>query len=111
MASRFNWYGGRVKARTLIATRLAIDQTTAAMVEDAKTSHSFRNVTGTLEGSIQMRPAVLRGMRWIGQFGSWSVNYAIFVELGTRRMAARPYLRPAFDREAPKLAGRIRALR
>ncbi len=30
-------------------------------------------------------------------------DYAMFVELGTRRMAAEPYLRPAFDAHQDQL--------
>ncbi len=36
-------------------------------------------------------------------------NYAGFVELGTRRMAAQPYLRPAYDGELPMLQDGIAA--
>lgn len=43
-----------------------------------------------------------------------SVAYAIFVELGTRFMAARPFMRPAAARElrlfAPRLAARLRRI-
>lgn len=39
-----------------------------------------------------------------------SVDYGIFVELGTRHRAARPFLRPAFDREVAQLRGRLKEL-
>lgn len=32
-----------------------------------------------------------------------AMYYAIYVEMGTRKMAAQPYLRPALEREAPRL--------
>jgi HK97 gp10 family phage protein len=35
--------------------------------------------------------------------------YALFVELGTSRMRAQPFLRPAIDKIAPKLTERLRA--
>lgn len=34
----------------------------------------------------------------------YSAEYAAYVELGTRRMPARPFLRPAFDAVAPQIA-------
>lgn len=34
-------------------------------------------------------------------------HYAKFVEFGTRRMAARPFLRPAFERVRARLQGRM----
>ena len=39
-----------------------------------------------------------------------SVFYAIFVEFGTRRMGARPYMRPAADAVLPGFVGVVRAL-
>ncbi len=32
-----------------------------------------------------------------------TANYAIYVEMGTRRMAAQPYIRPAFDAAQQKM--------
>lgn len=37
-----------------------------------------------------------------GTAGSEDVNYAGYVEYGTRRMKAQPFLRPAFHRELRK---------
>ena len=51
--------------------------------------------TGRLRGSITWR----LGEDWHGVFadiGS-AVTYSVYVEMGTSRMAARPYLRPALD--------------
>jgi HK97 gp10 family phage protein len=58
--------------------------------------------TGALRGSIARR---VEGARWAVGAG---VDYALFVELGTSRMAARPYLRPAL--EAVNWAGLVRAV-
>lgn len=58
-------------------------------------------VTGNLRGSIAASGAGL----------SWRVDaaaeYALYVELGTRRMSAQPYLVPALRQEMPSL---LRAL-
>ena len=108
MASFMNPNRGLLK-KLEAATKLAIDQTTAAAVIDAKNSHPFQNVTGVAEGSIQMRPALRDGDRISGQFGSWDTDYFLFLEIGTVNTGnGYPTLRPALDREAPNLAERIR---
>ena len=37
-------------------------------------------------------------------------HYAIFVEKGTRKMRAQPFLKPAIDAEQPKLISNLRKL-
>lgn len=37
-------------------------------------------------------------------------HYAIYVEKGTRKMRAQPYLKPALDAERPKLISNLREL-
>lgn len=36
--------------------------------------------------------------------------YSVYVELGTRKMAAKPFLRPAIDAERPKLISNLRKI-
>lgn len=108
MASRLHWRGREIKARAVRAAKIGIDETMADCVEDAKTYHPWQNVTGLLEGSIQMRPAQEEGHRVVGRWGSFSVEYAIYQELGTIYMAPNPFLRPAADMWYPELADRIR---
>jgi hypothetical protein len=38
---------------------------------------------GTLQGSIELRPPYRRGNVFIGIWGSFNVNYALWVEIGT----------------------------
>lgn len=61
--------------------------------------------TGAMRASITVQNTG-HARRKIGP----SVAYAVFVEMGTRRRAAKPFLMPAFDRVAPKLAQRLREL-
>ena len=108
MASRLHWRGPEITAKAVAAAKVGIDQTTAACVEHAKTNHPWQNVTGLAEGSIRMEPAQVEGKRVVGRWGSWSVVYFIFLELGTSKMPPYPALRPAADTEYPNLAGRIK---
>jgi hypothetical protein len=84
------WRGRRVAAKVLAATKLAVDQTTSQAVRHAKDDHPWQNQTGTLEGSLQMRPAEPEGRKIVGRWGSFSVRYAIFLELGHLEDARLP---------------------
>lgn len=53
--------------------------------------------TGHLQSSIY---AVIR--EWVAEIGA-EAAYALFVELGTRHMQARPYLYPAIQEHLPEL--------
>lgn len=108
MAKRkgLDWKGDEVRRRAHAAARRGIDATTAACVLGAKSSHPWQNRTGTLEGSLQMRPAVAVGPAIMGRWGSFDVNYALWLEV---RWAGRyRYLLPQADQQYPLLAGRIR---
>jgi hypothetical protein len=98
------WYGQRVERRLIEAVRKGIDDTTSAAALYAKRHHpGWQNRTSTAEGSIRMEPARVEGS-WIrGRFGSFSVDYFIWLEL--KHGAA---LRNAADVEFPRLMGRIR---
>ena len=65
--------------------------------------------TGTLHNSIQIQDfAEQNGKSIIGRWGSRGVNYAIFVEFGTIKMSAQPYLRPSADRFYRQLENRVK---
>jgi hypothetical protein len=120
---QINWRGTEVADKVIAASALAIDQTTAAAVNQAKQHHQFANQSGTLEGSLQMRPAELQGGgELVGLWGSFDVDYALWMELEpgdqvvidgetvTREESGgHPFLRPAGDAEYPNLHPRIRA--
>jgi len=52
---------------------------------------------GTTKGSIDVRPEDGGFAARIGPH----THYAIYIEMGTVRMAARPFLMPAYHREIP----------
>jgi HK97 gp10 family phage protein len=61
--------------------------------------------TGTLRRSIH---TVMSNGGLTGTVGP-SVLYGKFVEFGTRRMGARPYMRPAAEKQLPAFAAAMRA--
>lgn len=62
--------------------------------------------TGRLRGSIQSQFS--ESMGGVQADIGTNVEYANFIEYGTRKMAARPFLNPAFDEETQGLEDRIR---
>ncbi len=105
MATQLRWRGAQVKDKLLRAAKDGIDETTAESVTEAKRIVPVD--TSTLQGSIRFDPAQIGRNKVVGEWGSFDVDYAIYVELGTYKMRAQPYLRPTADREYPKLKGRI----
>jgi phage gpG-like protein len=126
------WYGKKVSAKVRAAQIEGINITMAKAVTHAKRNHPWNNRTATLEGSIAIaEPASETANGARGVWGSRDVAYARIHELGgvikpvrakalffraadgsfvvTKqvRMPARPYLRPAADKEYPSLARRI----
>lgn len=105
MTAFFNlrWLGAAIVARAESAIDRGLEETAARCVVFAKGQVRVR--TATLQGSIRYEPPRGNSVLW----GSFDVNYAIYQEMGTYKMAAKPYLRPAADAEYPQLASRIRA--
>ena len=99
--NRESWHGDEILRKVQRAARAGIDETHAACVNDAKSQHWWQNQTGALEGSLQMRPAVVTPGRVSGQWGSFTVEYAIYLEM------RQSFLRVVADREYPKLGARI----
>jgi len=74
-------------------------------------------VKGNLQASIHLEQSVVDSM-WrvmaggetIGPEGEFDVTYAEYVEWGTSRMEARPYLRPAVNEMKATLRQRLDAI-
>ncbi len=108
---RLDWRGREMEQRVELAARIAIDETMAEAVREAKVRTPVR--TGTLQGSIRFEPARREGNRVVGRWGSFDVNYALFVEVGhhTRSgsfVPGRYMLRQGADIAYPKLRDRLR---
>jgi hypothetical protein len=100
-----DWRGEQILARVARASAEAIDQTTEEAAQDAAASHWWRSRSGQLEAEIISEPAEHHGDVVVGRFGSTRGPgfYGLILEHRT------PFLRPAADRNFPKLAARIRA--
>lgn len=88
--------------QTLVANE--VKRATFSIEADAKAKVPVR--TGTLRRSIVSR---FEGGGMRGIVGP-SVKYGLWVEVGTRRMAARPFMRPAAEANLPKFLERVRAV-
>jgi HK97 gp10 family phage protein len=76
-----------------------------AVAADARTMAPV--VTGTLQGGITSGG---RGLTRVAGVGGPAAAYAHFVEYGTSRHSARPFMRAAARREEDRLPGRTRAI-
>lgn len=133
-----DWRGEEVVDKTLLAMATGINTVMAGCVQLAK--QKVRRRTTTLQGSIQMREARAMPQGVVGVWGSFNVNYALAVELGTkphfppvdaikrgmqvpegvawaiaiaisrRGTRAYPYLRPTADALYPTLIPTIKGL-
>lgn len=105
----FTWNSSPFKDAVERAVVRGMNHVMADCVLDAQTTLKDHHhvVTGTLVGSIRFeQPQKISG-DIVGEWGSFDVNYAIFLEMGTIDITADPYLRPAAQRHYPKLQGYI----
>lgn len=109
-AVKLDWFGDKVKAKVLQATKNGLEATAADCVADAVDVAHARHVTGTLARSIKFEPARDERGKMIVRWGSYNVGYALWQEIGTKSMTAwkGPYLRPAAAKHYPQLAANIR---
>lgn len=106
---KFEWRGPQVKGAMERAIPKAMDDTTAAASIRAKQNHpGWRNRTGIAEGSIRGEPARRAPEGWLALFGSFGVDYFIWLEIGARGRAGDHTIGRAADVEFPKLPGRVR---
>lgn len=102
------WESDKVIRRYTRAAVAAMDDTMAAAAIQAKRSHpSWRNRTGTAEGSIRADATQVKSDGIYGKFGSFAVRYFIWLEIGARGRAGDYTLRRAAGIEFPKFPARF----
>ena len=89
----------------MVEAGLLVESIAMTVWSDAKQNHSFKNRTGSLEDSIRYEKVeqTNKMVKWRVLAGNEDVDYAIHVELGTRKMQALPFLRPALERALRKM--------
>lgn len=108
MAATFISHRQQFEAQTLLpAVARAIDATLADAVRQAMQPGYVPVDTGILRGSLEFRRAERQGDTVSGSFGSYTVEYALFQEIGARGRPGRYYLRRAADVVFPSLPQRL----
>lgn len=92
-------------SRARIALRTAVHAGALVIENEAKERAPVR--TGTLRRSINTQVQDFSPTRIVARIGP-NTEYAAFLEFGTRRMAARPYMRPALDSKRAEAAATVR---
>ena len=99
--------GDELKKKYEFAVRRGMDRTLSDCVVTAKPITPFK--TGVAKGSIQIVEFAKRiGTGYTGVWGSVGINYFIYLELGTSRMAAFRPLRRAADKHYKQLSSNIK---
>lgn len=106
-SGRFVWRGGEVVNALENALQDAMQATAEAAKDRAQQLCPVD--TGLLRSSIFASVDAPGGSHRRTLVVGADAPYALYVELGTSRAPAQPFLRPAIDAEAPKLTERLRA--
>lgn len=92
----------RIQAQMAPKAALAVAKAAHDVEAHAKAVAPFD--TGNLRSSIQARPAGFLEAHVVAQ-----AEYAIYVEFGTSRMGAQPYMTPAAEAVRPGFTAAIKA--
>lgn len=108
--AKLDWRGAALVERVRAAATAGVNETVDAAADDARVSHEWLDRTGQLEEEIVTEHADNREANPRASFGTTRRRgfYGLFHEEGTEHEFARPFLRPAGDRNFPTLAERIR---
>lgn len=103
MGATFKWNGKQHKKRMENAIIIALRQ--CALLVEAEAKRICPVDTGRLRASITYE---IDENGLIARVGT-NVEYAIYVEMGTWKMVAQPYLRPALEKLRPKIMAILKA--
>ncbi len=110
---KLKWHGKQIYTKVQKAERRAMYKAARLVKDDVRRSFVGQATsragevpgidTGKLMKSIRYRVFITKAGNVIGLIGS-RAKHALHLEVGTRKMAKRPYLRPAIKRLSWKIA-------
>ena len=104
--SRIDDKTDRLRRKVRDAAVDGVDDTLAKCVREVKDITPV--ATSILQGSMRFEPAKRQGTKVRGQWGSFDVNYALWVEIGSQGRAGVYMLSRTADAVYPELAGNIK---
>jgi len=128
MASSVRWYPQRAVRAYERALSQAVESSAVQVWSTARRTSAFKDRTGSLRHSIRIEKVPVgrgrikyvvaagtiknRAYVWKGADRGVVQNpyYAIYLELGTRKMMARPFMRPAWNKHKYKFRSALRRL-
>ena len=106
----------KVKGVDRLVRQLAIKSKQARIATDRQLELSSKRIERMAKVKAPVDTGALKNTIFSAKAGNLTYkvtapqHYAIYVEKGTRKMRAQPYLKPALDAERPKLISNLREL-
>ncbi len=106
----------KVKGVDRLVRQLAIKSKQARIATDRQLELSSKRLERMAKVKAPVDTGALKNSIFSAKAGNLTYkvtapqHYAIYVEKGTRKMRAQPYLKPALDAERPKLISNLRKL-
>ena len=106
----------KVKGVDRLVRQLAIKSKQARIATDRELDLSSKRIERMAKVKVPVDTGALKNTIFSAKAGNLTYkvtapqHYAIYVEKGTRKMRAQPYLKPALDAERPKLISNLRKL-
>ncbi|MBT0922287.1 HK97 gp10 family phage protein [Streptococcus lutetiensis] len=106
----------KVKGVDRLVRQLAIKSKQAHIATDRQLELSSKRIERMAKVKAPVDTGALKNSIFSAKAGNLTYkvtapqHYAIYVEKGTRKMRAQPYLKPALDAERPKLISNLRKL-
>ena len=106
----------KVKGVDRLVRQLAIKSKQARIATDRQLELSSKRIERMAKVKAPVDTGALKNSIFSAKAGNLTYkvtapqHYAIYVENGTRKLRAQPYLKPALDAERPKLISNLRKL-
>ena len=106
----------KVKGVDRLVRQLAIKSKQARIATDRQLELSSKRIERMAKVKAPVDTGALKNSIFSAKAGNLTYkvtapqHYAIYVEKGTRKMRAQPYLKPALDAERPKLISNLRKI-